>query len=127
MTSGSDGARALLMAVVLGLAFDAEGVTAGGPDWVDPTRPPSGSGPGGGPGASGSEEPAGAGLDLDSILVGEGRRVAVIDGRPYRVGDTVGSLTVTNIYRDRVVLKGKGGTRILRLTMSSGMKKAPSP
>jgi hypothetical protein len=111
------------LGAALVLAPAGPGAAAGGGAWVDPTRPPASvRAP---EGAAG--EAADPALRLDSILIGDGRRVALIDGRAYGVGDRVGSLTVQNIFRDRVVLQGRGGTRILRLTMSSGMKKAPSP
>ena len=122
MTRANSRFPLVLAAASMGLFVGGQGV-AGGSAGMDPTKPPSWS-----------EEPAskkGSGtevsLQLQSILVGEGRRVALINGRPYRVGEMVGSLTVQNIYRDRVVLKGNKGTRILRLTMSSGMTKTSSP
>ncbi len=100
-----------------------QGAAAGGQAWVDPTRPPDAvqraAADGGGEGGPAPE--------LQSILIGDGRRLALIGGRSYRVGDSLGSLTVQNIFRDRVVLQGAGGTRILRLSTSSGMRKAPSP
>lgn len=123
VTSGGGRITVVLVSAALGLFLGNQGAAAGGAAWVDPTRPPGAAGAG----ADESGAPTEGSLRLRSILVGSGRRVAVIDGRAYRVGDAIGSLTVQNIYRDRVVLKGEGGTRILRLTMSSGMKKAPSP
>lgn len=108
---------------LLGLGGLAQAAAAGGAAWVDPTRPPQRF-----QAATGEQAaPAEADLKLQSILIGSGRRLALIGGNAYRVGDRLGSLTVHNIFRDRVVLKGEGGTRILRLTMSSGMNKAPSP
>lgn len=105
------------------LAAGGQGAAAGGQAWVDPTRPPASVRQAAAEaGQSGSPTP-----ELQSILIGDGRRLALIGGRAYRVGDSLGSLTVQNIFRDRVVLQGAGGTRILRLTMSSGMRKAPSP
>lgn len=122
MSSGGHGIKPAGVAVALAILSGGE-VAAGGSSWVDPTRPETGAGGGG---AESGPAPAAA-LELDSILVGDNRRVAVIGGQPYRVGDPVGSLTVQNIFRDRVVLKGPEGARTLRLTLSSGMKKAPSP
>jgi len=114
---------AALLAGLAGLLAMGRGAAAGGPDWVDPTRPPASvrqTAHAGG----GVEQKA---LHLQSILIGKGRRLALIGGEAYHVGDRVGSLTVQSIFRDRVVLRGDGGTRVLRLTMSSGMNKAPSP
>ena len=107
---------------LLGLGGLAQ-AAAGGAAWVDPTQPPQRfQAP-----TADQATPSEADLELQSILIGNGRRLALIGGKPYRVGDRLGSLTVQNIFRDRVVLQGEGGTRILRLTMSSGMTKAPSP
>jgi|GEM_PF-7045076 len=100
-----------------------QGAAAGGTAWVDPTRPPAAIRQQ----APDTDQAAPVALELQSILIGNGRRLALIDGEAYRVGDRVGPLTVQNIFRDRVVLRGEGGTRILRLTMSAGMKKAASP
>lgn len=91
--------------------------------WVDPTRPP----PGQEPDAEEAEEaPPEVEGDLQSILVGDGRRVAVIGGRAHRVGDPVGAFTVTEITADRVVLEGEEGNRILRLSQSAGFDKGRS-
>ena len=122
MASRSQRLLVLLVAGLLAQVPAGPGAAAGGPAWVDPTRPPASFRR-----PAPSEAASGPGLELDSILIGDGRRLALIGGRAYRVGDRVGALTVQNIYRDRVVLRGPDGTRILRLTMSSAMKKAPSP
>lgn len=127
MTSLAKWFSLVVAAVIMELLLSAQGA-AGGPASarVDPTKPPVA--PSRGTAVSENNGTVGEGsLQVQSILVGERRRVALIDGRAYRVGDSVGGLSVQNIFRDRVVLKGEGGTRILRLIMSSGMEKAPSP
>lgn len=112
----------VLVGASMGLIFGGQGV-AGGSAGMDPTKPPSWSGEPASEKGSDTE----VSLNLQSILVGKGRRVALINGRAYRVGEMVGSLTVQNIYRDRVVLRREERTRVLRLTTSSGMTKTPSP
>lgn len=94
-----------------------------GPDWVDPTRPPAGQRS---EAQEAQEVSPTVGGELQSILVGSGRRVAVIGGRARRVGDQVGGFTVTEITGDRVVLEGDEGNRILRLPQAGGFEKAPS-
>lgn len=49
---------------------------------------------------------------VTSILIGEGRRLAIVDGRIVRAGDAVGSRTVERIEEDAVVLKDTSGTEI---------------
>lgn len=117
------GAAALLALGLAGGLPVGGGAAAGGAAWVDPTRPPTGQV------ASPENQTRGAGADpeLQSILIGGGRRLALIGGKAYRVGERLDGLTVQNIFRDRVVLQGEGGTRTLRLTLSSGMSKVPSP
>jgi MSHA biogenesis protein MshK len=64
------------------------------------------------------------GLQLQSTLVSPGRRLAIINGRTYRVGDPVGSLVVKEIQPYEVVLTGSGKTTRLRLL--PGGTKVPS-
>jgi hypothetical protein len=46
---------------------------------------------------------------LDSILVDQDRRLAVIDGVVVHVGDTVGARVVSQIARDGVLLREPSG------------------
>lgn len=108
--------------LVVAVLLAGEGMAGTG--WVDPTRPPEGHRKE--TGGSQKEEAPAVKADLQSILVGDRKRVAVIGGRPRRVGEAVGAYTVAEISKDRVVLRGEGGTRVLRLSRSSGFSKAPS-
>jgi MSHA biogenesis protein MshK len=83
----------------------------------DPTRPPEG----------GAEvvEPApdtGSGR-LQSILVSESRRLAVIDGQRVGVGDRIGTARVLRIERDSVLLEDAEGTWML--SFGGGLEKTP--
>ena len=81
----------------------------------DPTEPPSG-----GQFAS-SVAPGAAGATLQSVIVSEGRKLALIDGRMYRAGDKVGEDTVAAISANEVTLRGPEGVKVLKLYAS--MKK----
>lgn len=52
---------------------------------------------------------------LQSVLVSEARRIAVIDGQLLEVGDRVRGLVVKRIGDADVLLDGPGGTVALRL------------
>jgi len=78
----------------------------------DPTEPPS-AGP-----LSASAAPAEAGTTLQSVIVSEGRKLAMIDGRMYRAGDKVGDATVMAISANEVTLRGPEGIKVLKLYAS---------
>jgi len=114
----------------IGLALFLVGVqgpvAAGGTAAVDPTRPPGGSAAGSAAAKGEKEaEPAEA-LKLESLLVGTGRRVAIISGQSVRIGERIHGYTVQNILRREVVLADGGKTRVLRLTPRGGLEKVPS-
>lgn len=113
--------RAGSAAVILALAAWAS-VAAGEAPLPDPTRPPGVSG---GPSASQESEKPKAELNLQSLLHGGERALAVINGRSLQEGDSIHGYTVTRIARDQVVLRGGGGTRVLRLISTPGMEKVP--
>lgn len=54
-------------------------------------------------------------LTLESTLISESRRLAVINGGTYGVGDSIGRIRIKMIRRDHVVLERGGKTMILRL------------
>ena len=101
-------------------------VAAGGTAAVDPTRPPGGSGAGSAAEESKEEAEGGDPLKLESLLVGAGRRVAIISGQSVRVGERIRGFTVQNILRREVVLADGGETRVLRLGPRGGLEKVPS-
>jgi hypothetical protein len=51
---------------------------------------------------------------LEQIVLGQGRKFAVISGRRVTVGDRLGDATVVGIGPDQVTLRG-GTTQVLRM------------
>lgn len=76
----------------------------------DPTRPPATLY--NAPGSGGS---AGAGPQLQSVLVSQGRRVAVIDGETYRVGDSYQGKRLVSVSDTEVVLAQGKQRQVLKL------------
>ena len=83
----------------------------------DPTRPPaaaaasSASGP-----LREGEARAPTGPVLQSVIVSGGRRLALIDGKTYTVGDKIGEAKLISISGSEVTLRESGGRKVLRLT-----------
>ncbi|NVD36782.1 hypothetical protein [Marinobacter lutaoensis] len=84
----------------------------------DPTRPPDASAPA--PVAL-PQRP----LSLDSIVYGETRRVAVIDGVALREGQAGDGIKVRKIHRDRVEVLDGGQLRVLRLNTLPEVRETP--
>ncbi len=83
----------------------------------DPTRPPTQTAKAAVQ-AGGSAQPV-----ISSIIAGPTRQLAVIDGQLRRVGDRVGSMTVTAIEPEAVELQSaRSGRVVLRLSKRT-MKK----
>ena len=100
--------RGLLLLALAGLSLSAQALE-------DPTRPS---------GALFITE-AGIennGLQLTSTLVSEGRRIAIINGKTVRQGDTVGSATVLKIQPTEVIVL-QGGERKSLALLPSDVKK----
>lgn len=76
----------------------------------DPTQPMSYVSPSGGDGVAPPTGPV-----LQSTLVATGRRVAIINGRSYGVGDTFEGAVVTEIQPYEVILNKNGRPMHLRL------------
>jgi MSHA biogenesis protein MshK len=76
----------------------------------DPMRPPAFANP-----ASAGESSSGAGLVLQSTLLSKGRRIAMIDGKPMKVGDRIGSARIISIDPGAVTLREANKTRVLQL------------
>lgn len=85
---------------------------------ADPTRPP------GFGGAAAAIRPS-APLVVTSILVSSGRKIAVIDGRSVKVGDSIGGARVLEIAPDTVLVRTRTGTAELRLALPSVKKATP--
>lgn len=82
----------------------------------DPTRPPQQQ--------ESAEKPAAVSrYSLDSILVSDSRRVAVINGVSVAVGESVGNATVKRIARDRVLLDINGTTQTLVLDAAPSIRR----
>jgi MSHA biogenesis protein MshK len=109
--------KALVLAVLL-----ASAVSAAAQGLVDPMRPA-----GAGEGETAAPRPAGP--VLEQIVLGDGRRFAVISGRRVALGDRVGDARVVAIGADQVTLRG-GTTQVLRMfphTDKKGAGSAPQP
>lgn len=77
----------------------------------DPTRPPAALyAVGENTGDDAPSAPA-----LQSVLIGPGRRVAVINGQTVKVGDTVGDAQLVKISEGEVMLRSGKELRILKL------------
>jgi len=72
----------------------------------DPTRPPDARAP------SAQSAPE-RNLELGSILLSAGRRVAVIEGVALKEGDSYDGIRVRRIYRDKVEILDQGRARVL--------------
>jgi MSHA biogenesis protein MshK len=94
----------LLLAVAIAAPAHAQALS-------DPTRPPSYSEAG-----RDAEPRASMGPVLQSVIVSGGRKLALIDGRTYTVGDKVGEAKLVAISGSEVTLREPGGNKILRLT-----------
>jgi len=100
-----------LLMVVMALPVQAETLR-------DPTEPPQ---------PSRAPQPAQPQLDLslDSILISDNRRIAVINGQSASTGDSVGDAQVRRIEADRVLVEHNGTTRTLRLERAQSVRQSP--
>lgn len=76
----------------------------------DPMRPPAFAAS---PGAAAA--PAPPGMVLQSTLLSNGRRIAMIDGKPMQVGDRIGDARIVAIGPASVTLREGKTTRVLEL------------
>ncbi len=76
----------------------------------DPMRPPAFAAP-----ASAGESSSAGGLVLQSTLVSDGRRIAMIDGKPMKVGDRIGAARIVSIDASTVTLREAKTIRVLKL------------
>ena len=78
----------------------------------DPMRPPAFAAPAG----TVTPEQAGGGeLVLQSTLLSNGRRIAMIDGKPMTVGDRIGTARIVSIDAGAVTLREANTIKVLRL------------
>lgn len=104
------------ISVVCPLVLALSALPAAAQALPDPTRPAAGEHV-----AAGA--PAARASVLQSVLVSEGRRVAVIDGQLVPIGGRVGAYRLVSVEPTSVVLQGPGGSRTLRLL--DGIGKLP--
>lgn len=112
----SERALALILALLI-LSFPGAAAAAG---LTDPMRPPAGY-QSSRPAAKGGADKKGR-LDLQSVLVSEVRRVAVIDGVALSPGEWHRGVQLVKVKPDAVVLKRRNGKRF-ELKLTSGIKK----
>lgn len=103
----SSAPRAVLLAALIGASAVPAAWARG--DLGDPTRPTGLNAP------TAQRAAAQPGWVLQSILVAPDRRVAVINGRSVRVGETVDGARVVGIDADRATLDAQGRRIDLRL------------
>jgi len=84
----------------------------------DPMQPPAFLAPAN---AAGGEQAWGGGLVLQSTLLSEGRRIAMIDGKPMQVGDRIGRARIVSIDPGAVTLRESNTTRVLQLYPGTGV------
>lgn len=73
---------------------------------TDPTRPYSHL----------ASRPGVSGLILNSLLISDERKLAIINNQKVYIGDTIGSSVVTDINGSGVLLRGRQGTQMLGLS-----------
>jgi len=103
----------LVCHLILGLALFSLTFVSAAQKLRDPTRPP-----GGVSAASKSrvaESSLRSGMVLQTVLISANRKAAVISGRLMSVGDTISGFRLTKIREGEVEMKGRSGTRTLRL------------
>lgn len=109
-----------MIAARLGVIAVAAVALAMAPGWgpclaqalSDPMQPPAFAAAAG---AATGEQTWGGGLLLQSTLLSKGRRIAMIDGKPMKVGDRIGRARIMSIDPGAVTLREANTTRVLRL------------
>lgn len=74
----------------------------------DPTRPPGV--------AAGSDGDEGGGGQLQSVILSGGRKLAIIGGVAYKIGERVGEARVLSIDAEVVRLRDAQGIQVLRIS-----------
>ncbi len=130
MIAAPQGVLAVTLTVTLALVL-GQGLAQGqgqGQGLSDPMQPPAFAAPASA--AAGGSSSGGAGV-LQSTLLSKGRRLAMIDGKPMKVGDRIGGARIVAIDAASVTLREAGATRVLQLYQgveisSGGAAKAPA-
>lgn len=86
--------------------------------WADPTRPP---------GAALGDDSAAAleGPRLESVLIAPDRRIAIISGQQYRMGDKYGDGRVVRITEGEVAIRTGEALEVLKLLPASEKRFRP--
>ena len=95
--------------MIAALALTASAAALGQAGLADPTRPPPGA-VDADPGAPARAEPR-----LQSVLISNTRRLAVIDGRTVPIGGVIDGATLTSITETGVTLRRGGEVEMLKL------------
>ncbi len=93
----------------------------------DPTRPPAVSAaPGIAPGHGGE---SGRSSGLQTVIISESRRAAIIDGRTVNLGERHGNARLIEVNEGSVVLQGARGRKVLTLfpEVKISRKESPNP
>jgi MSHA biogenesis protein MshK len=101
-----------VLVLACGLAASAQAAP-----WADPTRPP---------GASLGDDPATLeGPRLESVLIAPDRRIAIISGQQYRMGDKYGDGRVVRITESEVAIRTGEALEVLKLLPASEKRLRP--
>jgi MSHA biogenesis protein MshK len=103
--------RLTARALIAALSLSASSTALGQASLADPTRPPLGATEAD-PGSAAAPR---GGLRLQSVLISNTRRLAVIDGKTVQIGGEVGGATLTAISETGVTLRRGDEVETLRL------------
>lgn len=126
LLAGKYAGAPLAAVLALGLWFGfGSGFGSGPGQWLaaahaqglsDPMQPPAIVAPAVGPaGAAAVGEASSGGAVLQSTLMSGGRRIAMIGGKPMKVGDRIGEAKIVAIEPASVTLREGAVTRVLEL------------
>ena len=114
-----------MMRALLTLSIALHSVAAAAEDLPDPTRPPAmiaGTGA-----ATGRWSAESRSSGLQSTIISESRRAAIIDGKTVELGEKHGNAWLTEVNEGSVVLKTAQTRRVLTLFPDVKMTKAKIP
>lgn len=97
--------RMLTLAVLYAATSAAHGASM-----ADPTRPPGATA-----GDEGQSALSAPGAKLESVLIAPDRRIAIIGGQAFRVGEKYGEGRIVRITETEVVIRGPEASETLKL------------
>jgi hypothetical protein len=86
----------------------------------DPMRPFVVAGQSAAPGAA--RRP----YELTAVVISSARRIAVVNGRPYQLGERIGAAEIVGIDRQAVHLRVKGETVVVPLGRATPIVRVPA-